>query len=261
MASGGFNVQPIGAGFRDNRPIVTRDTDTRHADAFAMAPRVPWDRFIERFDWRQGEHVGLIGPTGQGKTSLLLALLPLRTYVTVFATKPRDESMDRLIRQGYLRMDNWSAIPPERAPRRVLWPDATGINSDENQEKVFRSAFNQIYREGNWTLVLDEGYFVGDFLNLKKPMKMIWTQGRALGISFVVATQRPAWVPMEMYDGSTHMFFWRFGSANDVQRISSMGAAPADAVRILVNNLERYQCLYVNTRTGEMMRTRAPAPS
>lgn len=255
MTGGGFNVHPVGRSVP-----VTRDGDARRNIAQAYAPRVPWDRFIERLDWKQGEHVGLIGPTGQGKTSLLMELLPLRQYVAVFATKPRDDSMDRLITRGYLRMDKWASMPPERAPRRVLWPDASSIDSVDKQQAEFKHAFQAIYREGGWALVVDEGFYVADMLGLKREMKMIWTQGRALGVSFVVATQRPAWVPREMYDGSTHMFFWRINDRTDLEKIQGMGAAPSDTVRILVAGLERYQCLYVNTRTGEMMRTRAPAP-
>lgn len=263
MPVGGFNVQPIG-GDRSPRSIgmpMGRHDEARQNAAYALAPRVPWDRFIERLDWNQGEHVGLIGPTGQGKTNLLMQLLPLRTYVAVFATKPRDTSMDRLIARGYQRFEEWPpGMPAARAPRRVVWPDATNLDALPNQTKVFRSAMMNIYSEGGWCTVIDEGFYTADMLGLKQEMKMFWTQGRALGISFTVATQRPAWVPREMYDGSSHLFFWRFSDFNDIRNIGGMGSAPSEAVRTLVQNLEQYQCLYVNTRTGEMMRTRAPAP-
>lgn len=261
MTAGGFNVQPA---FGDRAPRSIRggasSADLIRDRSYGLAPRVPWDVFVSMFEWNQGEHVGLIGPTGQGKTNLLMNLLPLRTYNVVFATKPRDSSMDRLINTGYVKMENWSSIPPERSPRRVLWPNASTIDADERQRDVFGRAFRMIYTEGGWTLVVDEGFYVADLLGLKREMKMMWTQGRALGISFTVATQRPAWVPREMYDGSTHMFFWRITDRRDVQNIQSMGAAPTEVVTTLVQNLEQFQCLYVNTRTGQMLRTRTPAP-
>lgn len=246
-------------------PAPTRDENVRRAEAQTMAPRIPWDKFIRHIDWEQGEHVGLIGPTGQGKTTLLMNLLQLRSYVVVFGTKPRDSSMDRLIARGYLRMEKWSAIPPERAPRRVLWPNISDINFKDKMGEVFHNAYGEIYREGGWTIVVDEGFMVSEILDsranpLKQDMRTMWTQGRSLGISHVVATQRPRWVPLEMYDQSTHLFFWRDNDDDNLRRISGMGAAPPSVVRTLVANLEQYQTLYVNTRTGEMLRTRAPAP-
>lgn len=249
-------------GMHDRAPHdrVSRDPDVRRNDANAMAPRIPWDSFVTRLKWMQGEHVGLIGPTGQGKTNLLMHLLPLRTYVAVFATKPRDESMDRLIADGYLRIEKWANIPADRAPRRVLWPNATSIDAEEQQKDVFEKAYGAIYREGGWALVIDEGWYVADVLKLSKKMRTIWTQGRSLGISQVVATQRPRWVPLEMFDQSTHLFFWRDNDDENLRRISGLGAAPSTVIRTLVANLERYQVLYVNTRTGDMLRTRAPAP-
>jgi hypothetical protein len=245
--------------WRDQMP-VTRDEARRAEYARASAPRVPWDVFVSRLDWKQSEHVGLIGPTGQGKTNLLMHLLPLRTYTTVFATKPRDVSMDRLIARGYLKIERWAHIPPERAHKRVLWPNATSIDSDELQKKVFHHAYSEIYREGGWCTVIDEGFYMAEILGLKRDMKVFWTQGRSLGISHVVATQRPRWVPLEMYDQSDHLFFWLNNDDDSLRRISGLGVASADVVRTLVQGLEKFQCLYINTRTGEMMRTRAPAP-
>ena len=32
--------------------------------------RVPWNSFLKTFDWKQGEHVAAIAPTGAGKTTL-----------------------------------------------------------------------------------------------------------------------------------------------------------------------------------------------
>jgi len=168
--------------------------------------------------------------------------------------------MDRLIAKGYLKIEQWSSIPPERAPKRVLWPNASSINSQDQQKRAFQHAYSEIYREGGWCTVVDEGFYMSEILGLKKEMKVFWTQGRSLGISHVVATQRPRWVPLEMYDQSTHLFFWLNNDDESLRRISGLGIASAEVVRTLVQGLEKFQCLYINTRTGDMMRTRAPAP-
>jgi hypothetical protein len=169
--------------------------------------------------------------------------------------------MDTLIaRTGALKMEKWASIPPERAPRRVLWPNATTIDAEDTQKKVFKDAYAAIYREGGWCTVIDEGFYVSEILGLKREMRVMWTQGRSLRISHVVATQRPRWVPLEMYDQSDHLFFWTNNDNESLRRISGLGLVSSDIVRTLVQALEKFQCLYVNTRTGDMMRTRAPAP-
>jgi hypothetical protein len=168
--------------------------------------------------------------------------------------------MDRLIATGYLRMDRWSTIDPRRAPRRVLWPSAANLDSDETQRSTFKDAMERIYRERGWCVVIDEGSFFINNLGLKREVKTYLMQGRSLGISLVFATQRPVDVPLEVYDQSTHLFFYRDNDERNLQRLSGISWRSADLIRHIVANLEQYQALYINTRTGEMYRTRVPGP-
>lgn len=227
------------------------------------APRIPWDVFIQRyFRWNNGEHVGLIGPTGLGKTTLLVNLLPLHPYVTVFATKPADSTMDGLIKTGYVRMNKWvPGLDADRYPRRVVWPDASRIDSETTQREVFRDAFARIYREGGWTVAIDETWYFDQVLHLDKEIKTYLLQARSLGISLVAATQRPAWVPREIYTSCTHLFFWRVNDETDLKSLSGIGWRSGDLIRETVANLDLYQTLYINTRTGFMARTRCPRVS
>lgn len=238
-----------------------RGTDVEQQAMMAThAPRVAWDEFIPRFEWRQSEHVALIGPNGQGKTTLLIAILPRRTYVSVLVTKPRDETIDRLVASGYDRYEEWLDIDPDKSPRRVIWPDATRIGAQEKQAKVFRHAMDEMFVDGRWCTVIDEGQYFARRLKLGDAMMDYWTQARSNKISFVVGTQRPAWVPVEMYGESTHVFIWRTVEREALRRVSDLGAANVDVAKAVIQNLEPHQCLYVNTRTGAMYRTRAPLP-
>jgi len=232
------------------------------------APRVPWDKFTGTgnysgrggiFEWQRGEHVALIGPTGQGKTFLLRALLPMHPYVVVFATKPRDNVMaDLAMKQGYAKLDRWGAYPVRDMPRRVLWPDATHIDSIARQKEAFHDAFGRIYREGGWTVALDETWYVSNILKLDMDIKMYLLQGRSLDISLLAATQRPAHVPVEIYDQSTHLFFWRDNDERNLQRLKEINARGGRIIKSIVMNLEKHQVLYINTRTATMARTRVP---
>lgn len=238
-----------------------RDDETvRLARLSTEAPRIPWDVFYrQRMIWYSGEHIALIGPTGQGKTTMLIQLLEKHPYVTAFATKPRDRTMSALIEYGgYVKLDRWRSLDPDKYPRRVIWPDASHIDSDGLQREVFRDAFAKIYREGHWTLALDETWYLDNILKLEKPIKVYLLQARTLDISLASAFQRPSWVPRELYTSSTHLFFWRTNDETDLKSLSGIGARSADLIREIVMNLEAHQVLYLNTRTGEMCRTRCP---
>jgi energy-coupling factor transporter ATP-binding protein EcfA2 len=239
---------------------VPSDGLQRDALMSQHAPRVSWPEFWPLFDWRQSEHVALIGPNGQGKTTLLISILPKRTYVSVLVTKPRDETIDKLIASGYDEYREWLDVDPDKSPRRVIWPDAKHTGAQAKQTEVFRHAMDEMFVDGRWTCVVDEGYYFTKRLKLGDVMMDYWTQGRSNKISFVVGTQRPAWVPVEMYGESTHLFIWRTVEREALRRVSDLGAANADVAKMVIQNLEPHQCLYVNTRTGKMYRTRAPLP-
>lgn len=244
----------------DDLLYVPSGTDNRLLARIAVeAPRIPWSVFVHReMRWRPGEHVGLIGPTGQGKTTMLLNLLPMHPFITVFATKPRDETMEGLISTGYVKLDRWRSLDPEEYPRRILWPDASTLDSTERQKSVFHDAFERIYREGGWTVALDETWYLANVLKLGGDIKLYLLQARALGISLVSATQRPAMIPVEVYDQSTHLMFWRDNDETNLKRLAGISWRSSNLIRSIIANLDEHQVLYVNTRTGRMLRTRCP---
>jgi hypothetical protein len=132
------------------------------------------------------------------------------------------------------------------------------LDSETIQRDVFRDALSRIYREGGWTVAIDELWFVNNILGLTREIKTYLLQARALGISLLMATQRPAWVPLEVYDQSTHLFFLRDNDETNLKRLSGISFRSADLIRSVVADLERFQLLYINTRTGFMCRTRPP---
>lgn len=237
----------------------SRSPEYQWARLSADAPRIPWDVFVlQELNWRQGEHFGLIGPTGQGKTTMLLNILPIHHYVAVFGTKPRDVTMDRLAKSGYTKMKHWRSLNPRDTPRRLVWPNARRLDSRVHQKQVFTDAFDRIYLEGGWTVAIDELWFFTNMLNMEEYIKLYLLQARSLGISLLAATQRPANVPLEVYDQSTHLMFWRDNDRRNLDRLSEINSRDAALVREIVRNLDEFQVLYVNTRTGKMLRTRVP---
>lgn len=224
--------------------------------------RVPWETFIESFAWRQGEHVTLIGPTGSGKTTLALALLPMREYVIAFGTKPKDDTLDKLIRRDrYKLVRKWDQMPNViRKPRTrfVFWPKFRTPADQSAQAYEIHQAMNGAFVTGGWCLLVDELWYMDQVLGLKKMIESIWTQGRSIGISLIAGTQRPAHVSLLAYDQATHVFFWRDNDERNLKRISGMNGLKSDLIRSTVATLARHEVLYVNTRTGLMAVTKAP---
>jgi len=236
-------------------------------------PRVTWEEFLaEHFKWAQSEHIGIIGPTDSGKTTLALAILPLRKFVIVTGTKPRDDTLEHLVGQGFVKIREWENLDPTVHPKRLLWPDvsAKGLrvkNSDDiehkmlvKQHRVFRRAMARIYRDGCWCVYLDELWWWIHMLKMERVVRVFLQQSRSLRISLVVATQRPAFVPLEVYDQSTHLFFFRDNDERNLKRISGISWLSANLIRSTVARLDRHEVLYVNTRDGMLIRTTAPSP-
>lgn len=248
-----------------------KDSDEMRSWAASNAPRMPWDKFVRTvFQPVPGEHAGIIGATGQGKTHLQNSILPFWPFVAAFGTKNNDTTMERLIREGgYERFHRWYPLSARDHPRRVIWPDTKSLKDMTSvQRKVFDDAIEKIWAEGGrpadnpvgWAIAVDELWWFSNKLGMSEYMKVVYLQGRSNGISLIAATQRPFEVPLEMYSQSTHLFFFQDSDENNLRRIGEMRSGNKAEIRVMVSALDRHQVLYVNTRTGRMCRTRAPMP-
>lgn len=216
-----------------------------------------WEDFLaHRFVWRQGEHVSLVGPTGGGKTTVALEILERRALCVVFANKPRDDTMKKLTkRDGWKLETKFQGYDPKK-PRIVLWPKGDNMDNYEAvQSKVYRDALDQLWHIGYYCLFFDEVRYICDNLKLRKKIELLWQQARALKISIVACTQRPAYVPVLMFDQATHLFFWCDNDEYNLKRIGGLGATNAKLIREIVGQLKKHQVLYLNTRTGDMVIT------
>ena len=227
-------------------------------------PRLDWETFLAGFDWQQGEHVTMVGPTGCGKTTAALAILERRAYVIALATKPtgRDKTMTSLVkRRGWKQVQTYDEIPNiglRKQLRVVLWPKFKTPNDVPWQRYEIGNAMIQAFSDGGWCLFADELWYLYKVLNLGRIMEQVWTQGRSIGLSMVGGTQRPAHVPLLAYDQATHLFFWRDNDEANLKRIAGMNGLQSHLIRSTVARLPRHDLLYVNTRTGFMAITRAP---
>jgi hypothetical protein len=234
----------------------------------ASIPRLDWEEFLAQFDWKQGEHIALIGPTGLGKSHLTREILDRRDYLVICVTKVRDPIWTK--QKGF----NVSSVWPTKGPdkRVILWPRPRngfqqifskkkvriGEDFRARQKREFRAFLDDVFSRGGYCVCLDELFYITDFLGLKDEVKLLWQQGRSLGISLVCGTQRPAFVPLELYDQSTHLFFFKDQDERNLKRIGGIGWLNSKSIMSQVASLNIHDVLYINSRTGDMLVTRAP---
>lgn len=224
-----------------------------------IAEPVEWDEFLRRFRWRQGEHVSLIGPTGSGKTTLGVEILDRRKFIVAVGTKPEDETLRKLKGRGFKVIREWPEhVAVDVTPKLILWPKFERPSDAKRQQRRIAAAMQEIFAQRNWTVFVDEAFYLSETLRLRPLLSMYWTQGRSIGLSLVAGTQRPAHVPLHMYDQATHLFLWRDNDRRNLDRLGeiSSGAIDKESLRELVATLPEHSTLYVNTRTGKIIETR-----
>lgn len=204
----------------------------------------------------------MVGPTGLGKTTLGLAILDARAFVCALATKPRDNTMDQLVRRhGWKLARTWREVPTtvhRPSMRVVLWPPYKTPADQADQAVLIDHALREMFATGGWCIFADEVFYLTRYLGLGPVLEAIWTQGRSIGLTLVGSTQRPRHIPLLAYDQATHLFFWRDNDEQNLRRIAGLNGLRADVIRQTVAALPRHDVLYVNTRNGDMCITRAP---
>ena len=217
------------------------------------ATEVPWQQFLAKWpsQYRQDQHVTIIGPTGSGKTVLAKQLIQCRTYVVGLGVKPKDESMSPLIRQGWHRIEKWSSRP-RSATRLLLWPKSVGVQSDRTMHKErFTELLEAVYKQGAWTLWTDELRYLTHHCRMLELFQQLYVTGRSNKISIMASAQRPAFVPLEAYSQATHLYLYRTGDERDLARMGGLNGTNAKQVAATVADLPAHTFLHLNMQTGQ----------
>lgn len=220
--------------------------------------RVTWPEALRRMDWRQGEHVTLIGPTGRGKTELTIELLKERTWVVFLGTKREDETQDRLKRAGYRTIRDSRQLNPEIDHYFILRPPFPKVDPDvlkAQHARVFRDGLMTAFRQTGWTVAADEAVYICHYLGLSEDMKLLWLQGRSQGNSVICNTQRSRFIPLEAYSSATHLFVWTDPDQNNIRRNAELTGFNYHQALDAMQVMTKHDVLYVNTVTGEMVIT------
>ena len=211
--------------------------------------------FLDRFwDYRDGEHVSIIEPTGGGKSYLLRQLLAATGKVrphlrpVILMPKPRSETTAQTASAlGYGITPSWPPVTWPWQPRRngwVMWPGHIRGDADANRKQLgdkLRAATADQYWRGNSITVADDLH-VHALLGLMRDFEDTWTAGREAGAGLWTANQKPsgtaqASVSTYNYNAPTHLFLGKDNDWRNTRRFSEIGGVDPDHVRRIVNTL------------------------
>lgn len=229
---------------------------------------MPWSEFQAWFAkaWKPGEHIALIGPTGTGKSTLAVGILPLRKYVLAMDPKGGDSTLEALKKAGFRR----SMWPPSREERKrikdghpvrlIVGPIIKTKDDIPAQRSVLSAALDGAFDEGGWTVYVDELQIMADrrMLNLTSSIERNLIAARDRGVSMVCSFQRPAYVPRAASDQSAWMLVSYTRDVDVVNRLAEMAGRPKAEIRGAVAGLERYTFLLFSRNPNEPIRVIRP---
>lgn len=235
-------------------------------------PRISWTELQAKLasEWKAGEHVTLLGPTGSGKTHMALTIAELCQYVMVMATKRRDPLVSQLKADGYkitsdLHEITYTADGGPVHSRVVYWPQPpekfSTIQRNAFLARKFREAFDYADKTGHWAVLMDETMFLVRNLKLERELENLWFQGRSQHVSVIACAQRPAFVPRLAYSSATYLFFWQTSDKDDLDRLRDVASGiPRDVMEenIKTLNWHEHEALFIDTRRRELARVVAP---
>lgn len=218
-------------------------------DDDALVVGLPWDQFLRymAWAWKPGQHIAMIGPTGEGKTTFAAGLLSLRKYVLGLDPKGEDQTLTAsgFERVGHLPSDHidlmWRVRHPETArqwdrihqriaegyPARVIvgGPSRTLEQDAANQNLMLR-CFQYAREAGGWTVYVDEFELISSqrMFGLGSWVERLLVSARSDGTSVVTSYQAQAWVSKHATRQARFAVVWATGSREMIKNIAeSMG--------------------------------------
>lgn len=203
--------------------------------------------FIEKyFDYSPGQHVSIIGETGNGKTTLALQLLKATAKpelpAVILAMKPKDDTIDKFQKEvkadglDYRLVTTWPPSPsmwkPGKPDGYVLAPKHLHETHADRaaHSDIFNRALMDSYKKGKRIIFADEAFSLSEELDLGDDLDTLWTKGRSMGCGVWAATQRPARVPLNMYSQASHLFLDWPSDKRARDRYREIGGCDPDVV-------------------------------
>jgi hypothetical protein len=203
------------------------------------------DEFLPWFGprWEPGQHVAIIAPTGQGKTTFLCGILGTRKYVLALDPKGGD---DTLRGTGFPRLSSWP--PPRKAydamhegkPYKVRVGPRVRTEEDLwRLREVLRACLKGVFTDGGWTVAVDEFQILSDkrMMNLGTETEKLLISARTKKTSVVTLFQAPRWVPKAASDQATWVAIGLTLDTDVVNRVAEILGRPKEEIRGAIKGL------------------------
>jgi hypothetical protein len=264
-------------------PRPRTGTGDRFTSSTGSVVGLPWDQFLRYMAdcWQPGQHIAMIGPTGEGKSTFAVGLLSLRRYVMALDPKGEDETLSA---SGYERVDalpsgqirlwwhlsragrQWSRIEQRLAeghPQRIIvgGPSRTEEQDARNQA-LMRKSFAYARESTGWTVYVDEFELISSqrMFRLGPNVERMLISARRDGTSVVTSFQAAAWVSKHATRQARYAVIWPTGDRQMIENVAKSMGRDWRHLAAAVDELPPYHVLVVprGKNGGPVICTSAP---
>ena len=228
--------------------------------------RLSRDEFVSDYwDYRPGQHVAFIEPTGGGKTrltyQLLKATMAQHPGLEVRVTIPKRKDTEAARWNGHLGLKEvsgwpppgkrpWEAPPPGYAvwPHHIMGspeedPDEVLMRNRAHIEHVMKAAAQDSYQRGNIIHVADDIYSQALIYNMNEFFSEMLTNGRSVGCGLWGANQKPSGtregaVNSFFYNSPSHLFLGADLDERNRERFGEIGGVDRRFVSDVLKHLQ-----------------------
>jgi len=155
-----------------------------------------------------GERMFISGRTNSGKTTLVKHLLRSVPVYSVLDAKHTYRPPAEVAALVPIVAEHNPELPQEVI--RIPW---------EEEPDGWGDAINQIFREGNRLIYVDEATLLVDSRGIKHPLGKAIRTGRERGIGVWVGTQRPKDIPSYVFTEAEHIISFQLQYKADRQKV------------------------------------------
>lgn len=215
----------------------------------------------EYFEYRPGEHLAVIEPTGGGKSWLCYQLLQQamrqNPQLSVLVTMPKPADETAAAWGPSLGLRETPVWPPQRKlfekkpPGHVLWPvHEMNLPPEERREHVgavLRRGVDDAYRNGRSITFVDDAHSAAVMMGLNSYIEETLVNGRSNKAAMWLAMQAPRGsiatgsVSTFAYSSARHLFLGHDDEERNVKRFGEIGAFDARETEQIVRGLRLYR--------------------